>query len=97
MPDEDPYRLNGDAVLVTHSVTFAAECLGAPSVRWVIDQIRAGRFPARKVGRAWRMTDQDIAEAVDACRNRTERRADWSSVPSGLTPSSLKRLRGAAS
>ena len=77
----------------THSMAEVTERLGAPSERWVVDQIRAGRFPARKIGRAWRMTDQDIADALDACRNTSLRpRVEAVSPLSGLTPRSMKRV-----
>lgn len=34
---------------------------------WLLDQLRARRFAGRKMGGKWRMTDSDIAAAIDAC------------------------------
>ena len=76
----------------TFSIAEAATQLGAPSERWVVDQIRLGRFPARKIGRAWRMTDQDIADALDACRNDLRPQVEVPTRLSGLTATSRKRL-----
>lgn len=74
-------------MVITYSIAEVAEQFGAPSERWVIDQIRAGRFPARKIGRSWRMTDQDVADALDACRPRS----DGVQPLVGLTPTSKRR------
>jgi hypothetical protein len=35
--------------------------------RWLANQLRAGKFPAHKVGRQWRFTDGDIAEIIRLC------------------------------
>lgn len=77
---------------ITYNIADAAQRMGAPSERWVVDQIRAGRFPARKMGRAWRMTEQDIADALDACRNNVSRPSAPPAQRSGLTAISSKRL-----
>lgn len=75
----------------TRSIAEVAEQMGAPSTRWVVDRIRSGRFPARKIGRAWRMTDQDIADALDACGNSLRPPPDLVRPITGLTPTSRKR------
>ncbi len=62
----------------------------SPSERWLIEQLRAGRFPGRKVSRHWRMTEQDIIDALDVCRNDVPRISDVVPVV-GLTPRSKKR------
>ncbi len=80
----------------THDIADVVERMGAPSVRWVVDQIRSGRFPARKIGRAWRMTDQDIADALDACRNDLRPQVEVPTRLSGLTATSRKRLMDVA-
>jgi excisionase family DNA binding protein len=74
-----------------HSTAEAAEQIGC-SERWLIEQLRANRFPGRKVGRHWRMTDRDIADALDLCGN--EHRNAYSDVLPvvGLTPRSKQRL-----
>jgi hypothetical protein len=72
----------------TYSTAEAAELIGS-SERWLIEQVRTRRFPGRKVARRWRMTDQDIADAIDICRNV----AGIARVPPiGLTPTSRKRV-----
>lgn len=73
----------------TYSVAEAAEQIGAPSERWVVEQLRAGRFPGRKVARTWRMTDVDIADALEVCRNNPR---VTKAAAVGLTPTSRKRV-----
>jgi Helix-turn-helix domain len=75
----------------TYSLAEAAEIVGAPSKRWLIQQLRSGRFPGRKIGRHWRMTEQDIADTLELCRN--ECRAESNVLPLvGLTPRSRRRV-----
>lgn len=76
---------------VTFSIADATEQMGAPSERWVVDQIRSGRFPARKIGRAWRMTDRDIRDALDACGNTLRVSEESASARTGLTPTNRRR------
>lgn len=76
----------------TYSTSEATEIVGAPSERWLIEQLRDGRFPGRKVGRNWRMTEHDIADALDLCRN--EHRSTHSAPVIGLTPRSRRRVLG---
>lgn len=81
--------------MITYSVAEAAEQLGAPSERWLVDQLRAGRFPGRKVGRRWRMTDSDIRDTLDTCHNGARRAVEVSVIgSSGLTPTSRKKVIG---
>ncbi|PJK19733.1 hypothetical protein CSX11_24185 [Mycobacterium goodii] len=40
------------------------------TIRWLADLIRAGRIPARKIGRSWRMTESDVVVALDAVKNK---------------------------
>jgi len=68
----------------THPVAVGKARIGAPSRRWVIERLRDGRFPGRKIGREWRMTDEDIEAAIDACKNDPKIAAR----PTGLTPRS---------
>jgi hypothetical protein len=53
----------------TYSTAEAAELIGAPSERWLIERLRDGTFPGRGIGRHWRITDQDITDALDVCAN----------------------------
>jgi hypothetical protein len=67
--------------------------MGAPSERWLIEQLRAARFRGRKVGRLWRMTEQDILDALDVCSN-DHARVTATAPGAGLTPRSKKRVVG---
>jgi hypothetical protein len=78
-------------VTATYSVLEAAQQMGAPSERWLIEQLRVGRFPGRKVGRSWRMTSDDIAVALDVCRNDHQHYAAPAGAV-GLTARSRKRM-----
>ncbi|MGA5467146.1 helix-turn-helix domain-containing protein [Mycobacterium sp. NPDC050041] len=71
----------------TYSLAEAARLMGCTE-RWLADQLRARRFPGRKICRQWRMTDADIEAATDACREAPvgER------VVSAMTATSRKRL-----
>ena len=53
----------------TYSLDDVAHSL-ACTTRWLTEQIRSGRFRARKIGRQWRTTDSDVATALDACAQR---------------------------
>jgi hypothetical protein len=81
----------------THSVADVAEQIMGCSERWLIAQLRSGRFRGRKVGRYWRMTDEDVREAVDICANDSCRRVDGNSCApaSGLTATSRRKVLGA--
>jgi hypothetical protein len=35
--------------------------------RWLADQLRARRFPGRKVGRKWMLSEDDLDEIVRRC------------------------------
>ena len=75
----------------TYSTAESAELIGAPSERWLIERLRAGYFRGRKIGRHWRMTEQDIADALDVCANDSRIAG---SGPRGLTPRSAKKVAG---
>jgi hypothetical protein len=49
-----------------HTVAEAAALMQCRE-RWLLMQLRAGRFPARKVQRQWRMSDADINAAIELC------------------------------
>lgn len=79
--------------VLTYSIADAADRMGAPSERWLVQKLRAGAFPARKVGRNWRMTEQDITDALDACATDIRRiPTNAATSRSGLTPTSRKRV-----
>lgn len=54
-----------------HQLAAIVDAELAPSVRWLQKEIRAGRITARKLGRHWVMTDQDIEEMLERRRNTT--------------------------
>lgn len=76
----------------TYSTREATEIIGAPSERWLIEQLRAARFPGRKVARRWRLTEEDLAEALDICRNGYGRADSKVTLVVGLTPRSRRRV-----
>jgi hypothetical protein len=78
----------------TYSTRQASEIFGAPSERWLVEQLRSGRFRGRKVGRHWRMTDEDIRDALDICGNYARRFAENPSPASGLTSTSRRKVLG---
>ena len=49
-----------------HTVAEVAALMRCPE-RWLLMQLRAGRFPGRKVQRQWRMSDADIARVIELC------------------------------
>lgn len=57
----------------TYSLTEVAEALCGDSMKlpelWLKRQIVAGRFQARRVGRTWRMTQDDIDHALAVLSN----------------------------
>jgi excisionase family DNA binding protein len=81
--------------VTTYSVAEVSEQLVCTE-RWLLDQVRAGRFPARKVARHWRFTQQDVADIFDVCANDFHKPADAAVVTpiAGLTPRSRKRMVG---
>jgi hypothetical protein len=64
----------------------AAAEIGA-SERWLADNLRAGRFPAKKIGRRWKLSDDDISAILQIC---SVNHASVFSVDSsvGVSPSS---------
>jgi hypothetical protein len=55
---------------VTHPLVYdldeASAKLGK-SERWLADKLRARRFPGRKVGRTWKLTQDDLDEIIQLC------------------------------
>jgi hypothetical protein len=56
------------------------------SERWLADNLRAGRFPAKKIGRRWMLSDDDITAILKICS--MNRPIALSVDSSGHTPSS---------
>lgn len=68
----------------TYPLEQAVKMIGAPSRRWLIERLRDGRFPGRKIGHKWRLTDEDITDILAACKSD----AQITATPTGLTPRS---------
>lgn len=82
--------------ITTYSVAEVAEQIGAPSQRWVVEQLRSGRFPGRKIGRNWRLTEEDVVAALEVCRFNPSETGDCAFSPvTGLTPTSRRNIAGA--
>jgi len=66
--------------------------------RWLANKVRAGKFPAHKVGRQWRFTDDDVAEIIRLCAIPaalpTDARTCVSS--SSMTPTTARRINSHA-
>ncbi|MGR6978390.1 helix-turn-helix domain-containing protein [Mycobacteroides abscessus] len=75
--------------MTTYSDEEAAELIGC-SVRWLVEQLRAGRIPGYKPGRSWRMTQADVEAAIETLRP-TKRLSD-APLALGLTKTSRRRL-----
>jgi hypothetical protein len=67
------------------------------SERWLADNLRAGRFPAKKIGRKWRLSDDDIAVILQICSvNPTAfptETALCAAPSSSMTNTTLRRLQ----
>jgi hypothetical protein len=68
------------------------------SERWLADNLRSGRFPAKKIGRKWMLSDDDIAAILQICSvNHASAFSADSSVSvapsSSMTKTTLRRLR----
>jgi len=60
--------------------------------RWLANQIRAHRIPARKIGGHWRMTEGDVEAALEAFCNSPAEPADVTDTPRlGLTVAAARR------
>lgn len=75
--------------MTNYSDEEAAALIGC-SVRWLVEQLRAGRFPGYKPGRSWRMTQADVEAAIETLRP-TKRELD-APLALGLTTTSRRRL-----
>lgn len=60
--------------------------------RWLANQIRAKRIPARKIGGHWRLTEADVESALEAfCNSPAEAPDVISAAVLGLTTASARR------
>jgi len=86
--------------LKTYSLEEVADGLGC-TARWLIEQVRAGKFPGRKIARSWRFTESDVDDIFTLCRNGFHdpaitpiRSLASVSMASGLTATSRRRVLG---
>lgn len=70
----------------THSVEEVCELIGCESADWLIDRVRNGTFPARRIVRQLRFSDDDIRGIIEACAV-----AARSGVVEPLVPTSRRR------
>lgn len=88
----------------THSVAACAEKICGPDsgmkdpAGWVVRQIKRGRFEAYKVGRHYRMSQEQIDAAIETLKTRPVAVAPEPERPTGLslTSTSARRLRRSA-
>ena len=73
---------------LTFDVAEGAVRLGV-TTDWYMRQLRARKLPGHKIGRTWRLTDDDLTKALELtaiAANPTH------TDPAGLTPGSRRRL-----
>ncbi len=74
----------------THSVAEVCTLIGCDSEDWLVDKVRNGTFPAHRVVRTLRFTDDDVARIVGACVVVERQGAAASALP---TPTARSRRR----
>lgn len=82
----------------TFSLDEVAKCLDC-TTRWLTEQVRANKFPARKIARQWRFTEADVATIIALCGNGFPNRAAGEHAPpdfvaTGLTERSRRNVAG---
>jgi hypothetical protein len=92
VPVSELYTTHSTAPPRTRSLAEVCEIIGCDSEDWVLDRVRSGLFPARRIVRQVRFTDADIAAILDACAYDT-RQAAVADLP---TPNRRRRVEGAA-
>lgn len=75
---------------LTYTVAEAAAKLGVTEA-WYVRQLRARSLPGHKLGRQWRLTDDDIAQALELTAQPAT-----TPVPSGpfssMSPTTRRRM-----
>jgi hypothetical protein len=67
--------------------------------RWLADQLRARRFPGRKVARKWMLSEDDLDEIVRRCAVAPQSPPPAGvAIPAGpqvdsMTPTTARRMR----
>jgi hypothetical protein len=72
----------------THSLADVCLLIGCESRDWLVDRVRNGTFPGRKIVRELRFSDDDIRGIIEACA--VQPRTGGESIP---TPTSRSRRR----
>lgn len=90
--DQSPVDLNGARVHCpagphTHSVAEVCALIGCESEDWLVDRVRNGTFPGRKIVRQLRFGDVDIKAIIEVCAVRPKS-SDALSLP---VPNSRRR------
>jgi hypothetical protein len=85
-------------VACSRSIEAAAAEICGDSVKhpvaWVMRRIRTGQIRAYKVGHTWRMSEQDIKDAIASLYNTgNTASADQAWERTTITPASLNRRR----
>jgi hypothetical protein len=81
----------------THIICGDDSGLADPQ-RWVMRQLRSGRFPGRKIGRNWFMTEAHIEAALDTLDNNPKPQPEPELAPQpvgiigGLSERAARRL-----
>lgn len=79
-----------------HKLEAVVDAGWAPSVLFLQRRLRRGEIPGRKVGREWRMSDDDLREYLESLRNKPSEVHEQQDVPRlGLTAASMRRRRSA--
>lgn len=81
-------RVPHTTTALTFPVTEGAERLGV-SVDWYMRQLRARKLPGHKLNNKWRLTEDDLNEALRLTAMPAQTVRDHA----GLTPGSRRRFR----
>lgn len=78
--------------IITYSAEDLATGLGC-KVRWVIEQARQGKIPARRIAKQWRFTEQDCTDILALCANGFHQpQIESPGLAVGLTEQSRRRF-----
>lgn len=82
------------ADVFTHPIREVAKQIPC-SERYIGDLLRSGRISGRKVGRSWRMTDEDIAGLLEHMRRGPTTTEPAAADDRGLTETARRRSSSA--
>jgi excisionase family DNA binding protein len=74
-----------------HPLEAVVEAGWAPSTHYLIVRLRRGEIRGRKVGRHWRMSDEDIQAYVESLANKSAPTLEESYRSGGLSLASSRR------